>query len=141
MYFTSLIITIISAMMYHVFLKKISPDVNPFISLIVTYLGAIIISIVLYFIFPGSKNGLPVFNNLNCYSYLLGIPIVGVEVGYLLIYRTGWPLAIASPLITTITSAFLLLISIFIFKDDISTYKILGICFCVIGVVFISISK
>jgi len=39
---------------------------------------------------------------LNWASYLLAFSIVGLEVGFLLVYRSGWNLGIAAVLVTTV---------------------------------------
>ena len=88
--YLTMLMAIVSVTFYQVFQKEISLLVNPFASLIITYLVAIVVSVIFWFAFPGGTSLLVAFKSANYASYLLGIAIVGIELGFLLIYRAGW---------------------------------------------------
>ena len=141
MFYTSIIIAIVSVVLYQIFQKGISASVNPLISIIITYSVALIFSIILYFIFPAKENFVDSVKNANYASYLLGIAIIGTEIGFLLIYRSGWKISLAAPFTSAITNTSLIIIGLLAFKDHISGLKLIGLLFCVVGVLLISLKS
>jgi len=141
MFYQSMIIAIISVVFYQIFQKGISNNVNPAVSLIITYAVAIIVSLILYVILPSKENFIDSLKNANYASYLLGIAIVGIEIGFLLIYRNGWKLSLAAPFSSSITNILLILIGLTVFKEHITGLKLLGLLFCIVGIFLISIKQ
>jgi len=75
---------------------------------------------------------------LNWASIGLAVAIVGIEFGFLLVYRSGWHLGIAAVLTNVAASLILLPVAIFFFKDKISWVNIVGIFVCLIGLVMLN---
>jgi multidrug transporter EmrE-like cation transporter len=75
---------------------------------------------------------------LNWASIGLAIAIVGIEFGFLLTYRSGWHLGIAAVLVNVVASLILVPVAIFFFRDKISWINILGILFCLAGLVMLN---
>ncbi len=138
MFYLSMLIVTLSIVFYQVLQKGVSNNVNPFISLIITYAVAILLSFVLYFVFPSKINFLESFKHANYASYLLGITIVGIEIGYLFVYRSGWDFSIANPFSSTVTNVIIMLIGIFFFKEYLTGLRLLGIVLCMIGGILIN---
>jgi multidrug transporter EmrE-like cation transporter len=63
---------------------------------------------------------------------------VGIEFGFLLMYRSGWNLGIASVLSTVFASLILVPVAVFVFKDKISWVNIAGILVCLVGLVMLN---
>ena len=90
MYYLSITIAILASAVYHFSQKATPRGVNPPISLMVTYGIALVLTALLLYVMP-AKGGLwAEIRRLNWASYLLAIAIVGLEVGFLLVYRGGW---------------------------------------------------
>jgi len=139
MFYLSMIIAILSVTAYQILQKQISININPVVSLMITYAVAILFTATLFILFPSENNILESLKNANYASYLLGITIVGIEMGFLLAYRNGWKLSMATPFYTSITTVLLLLIGIIFFKEYLTGIKILGIVFCILGVILLNI--
>ncbi len=71
---------------------------------------------------------------LNWASIGLGIAVVGIEFGFLLVYKSGWNLGIAN----VIASLLLVSVAIYIFKDKIFWINISGILVCLIGLAMLN---
>jgi uncharacterized membrane protein len=134
-------IAVLSSVLYHTFQKATSSTVNPALGLIVTYVTAIIITLLLFIIFPVRGTLADAFRQLNWASFALGLAIVGLEIGFLLAYRAGWSLnntAVAS----NATAALVLLpTGILIFKERPSLVNMLGVFVCILGLVMINIKN
>ena len=75
---------------------------------------------------------------LNWASFLLAIAIVGIEFGFLLVYRSGWNLGIAAVLVNVVASLLLVPVAIIVFKDRLSWINVLGILVCLAGLLMLN---
>lgn len=139
LYYLSMIIIIVSSVSYQFLQKKIPENINPAITLIVTYAVALIGSCFLFFIFPFKKGLTVSFGEVNLTSYLLGISIIGIELGYLLIYRFGGKVSLAYTLVSAAIIVILALGGIFLFHENLSSIKYFGLLLCIIGVVLLTL--
>ena len=138
LFYFSITLAICSSALYHFSAKSTPANVNFSISLVVTYLVALGIVLLSIFFFP-AKNGLASeLKQLNWASFLLAVAIVGIEFGFLLVYRSGWNLGIAAVLVNVAASLILLPVAIFLFKDKISWVNVLGIIVCFIGLIMLN---
>ena len=136
-YFTMLM-AIVSVTLYQIFQKEISPQVNPFASLIITYLVAIAVSVVFWFFYPAGTSLLEAVKSANYASYLLGITIVGIELGFLLIYRAGWKIGVANIFSASVSAVLLIIIGMAVYREHLSLTKILGIGLCIAGLMLLN---
>lgn len=137
-YFFSIVLIVGSNLFYHLFQKKINININPFFSLIITYIVGIIFSIILYLITAKEKNLTTEFTNINIFTVFLGIAIVGLETGFLLAYRANWSMSIAVILTNVIVTITLIPIGIKFFGESFNLFKIIGIFLCLIGLFFLN---
>jgi len=80
-YYFGIGLTIVSNILYHVFQKSIPGNVNPIISLIVTYLTAALACILILPFFPGQTGFQLALKQINWASIALGFAIIGLEAG------------------------------------------------------------
>ena len=138
LFYFSITLAICSSALYHYSAKSTPADVNFSVSLIVTYLVALGIVLLSIFFFP-TKNGLVAeMRQLNWASFLLAIAIVGIEFGFLLVYRSGWNLGIAAVLVNVVASLILVPVAIYVFKDKLNWVNIVGILVCLVGLVMLN---
>ena len=138
LFYFSITLAICSSALYHFSAKSTPADVNFSVSLIVTYLVALGIVLLSIFFFP-TKNGLVAeMRQLNWASFLLAIAIVGIEFGFLLVYRSGWNLGIAAVLVNVVASLILVPVAIFVFKNKLNWVNIVGILVCLVGLVMLN---
>ncbi len=137
-YYFSISLAILSSALYHFSAKSTSPNINFAISLVVTYAVALGITIVAAFFLPAPNGLFAELKQLNWASFLLAVAIVGIEFGFLMVYRSGWNLGIAAVLVNVVASLILLPVAIFLFKDKISWVNILGIFVCLAGLVMLN---
>ena len=138
LYYIAIGLTIIANLFYHIFQKSIPENVNPFVSLIATYISAIVVSLAVFLIYPGNSNIPLTLKSLNWASFALGIAIVGLEVGFLLAYRAGWNLSIAAAFSNVAVTLLLIPVGIILFKEKLSVINITGLVFCVLGLILVN---
>jgi len=139
MYYTSMIIIVVSNIFYHISQKSIVEELNPLVSMIVTYLVAIVMTFVLFIVFPLEKNSLSSqLHSINWASYVLGLSLVGLELGFLLAYRSGWNIGFAAIFANVAVTVLLVPIGFYFFKDKINFTNVIGIVLSIIGIFLIN---
>jgi drug/metabolite transporter (DMT)-like permease len=137
-YYISMLLAILSGAAYHVCQKYMPSDINPLIALSVAYATAFILSIMISFVYPSKVGFIDSIKEVNWASFALGLSIVGLEVGFLLVYRSGWNLSLASLIGNVTTSLLLIPVGLMVFKEVISFKNALGIIFSLIGIFLVS---
>ncbi len=137
-FYLSFGIAVLASVLYHTFQKATSPAVNPAVGLTVTYLIALGLSAFLIIIFPLNGSIRDELRKVNWASLALGVALVGLEVGFLLAYRSGWNLSIAAVAANVAAALLLLPTGIVLFKERPSLINIAGVFVCIIGLVMVS---
>ena len=138
LFYFSITLAICSSALYHFSAKSTPSNVNFTVSLLVTYAVAFIVTLFGFFFFPATEGVAIELKKLNWASIGLAIAVVGIEFGFLLVYRSGWNLGIAAVVTNVIASLILVPVAILIFKDKISWVNIVGILVCLAGLVMLN---
>lgn len=116
LFYFSILLAILSSALYHFSARSVPSNTNFAISLVVTYAVALGITQITTLLFP-APNGLAFeLKQLNWASFLLAIAIVGIEFGFLPVYRSGWNLDIAALLVNVVASLILVPVAILFSK-------------------------
>jgi len=139
MVYGAIALTILSNVLYHVFQKVIPGNVNPLLSLAVTYLVAATATLLLLPLFPLQGALGAEVRKLNWASVGLGAVIVRLELGFLLAYRSGWNISIASLVANTTVALLLIPVGLLLFKEELSAINILGIVLAIAGLMLVNL--
>ncbi len=138
LFYFSITLAILSSAFYHFVAKSTPSNVNFTVSLLVTYTIAFIVTLVGFVFFPARNGVMAEIRQLNWASIGLAIAVVGIEFGFLLVYRSGWNLGIAAVLVNVVASLILVPVAIVVFKNKISWLNVLGILVCLAGLVMLN---
>jgi drug/metabolite transporter (DMT)-like permease len=138
LFYFSITLAILSSALYHFSQKATPAGVNPAVAIMVTYAVAFCLTLLIFFFIPSKAGLLAEVRQLNWASYLLAFSVVGLEVGFLLVYRSGWNLGIAAVLTNVTASLILVPVAIFVFKQRLSPINIIGILVCLAGLVMLN---
>jgi multidrug transporter EmrE-like cation transporter len=138
LFYFSITLAIVSSALYHFVAKSTPSNVNFTVSLLVTYAVAFVVTLFGFFFFPATDGVAIELKKLNWASIGLAVAVVGIEFGFLLVYRSGWNLGIAAVLTNVVASLILVPVAIFLFKDKISWINIAGILVCLAGLVMLN---
>lgn len=131
-------LVVLSNVAYNVCAKSVSSAINPLASLSITYIIGAVFATVLYFATTSEPNLLHEYTKVNWASFALGFAIVGLEVGYILAYKAGWPISTAATVQSAALAVILLAVGIIFYHEGISMNRILGIAICLVGLYFIN---
>ncbi|WP_405267133.1 EamA family transporter [Methanobrevibacter sp.] len=134
-----ILIVILANTFYNVCMKSMPSDVNPFGALMVTYCVAAIISAAIFAFAVGPSNVGAEISKINWTSIILALAIVGLEVGYVFVYRAGWQVSNASVVANIGLACVLLIVGYFLYRENVSIRQILGIFVCMIGLILINL--
>ena len=137
LFYFSITLAIASSALYHFVAKSTPANVNFTVSLLVTYGVAFVATLFTFFFFPTSSV-VAELKQLNWASIGLALAVMGIEFGYLLMYRAGWNLGIAAVLVTVLAALILVPVAVFVFKDKLSWVNIAGILVCLAGLVMLN---
>lgn len=134
-----ILIVILANTFYNICMKSMPSDVNPFGALMITYLVAAIISAVIFAYYVGPSNVSFEISKVNWTSVILAIAIVGLEVGYVFVYRAGWQVSNASVVANIGLACVLIFVGYFLYRENISIRQIFGIFICMAGLILINL--
>jgi EamA-like transporter family. len=138
MYVFSILIIVLSNTLYNICTKALPHKANPFSSLFITYLTGAILALIAFRLYKSDKSFLQSFEDLNWSSVVLGFCIVGLEFGYIMAYRAGWNISVGSLVANILLAIILIPIGIAFYKEGFGINKLIGIAFCVVGLIFIN---
>lgn len=131
-------LVVLSNVVYQICAKSIPGKLNPFASLTITYLVGAVFSCLLYFVF-NKGNILKELAKVNWAPFVLGLVIVGLEVGWIYAYKAGWQVSVAPIVQSAFLAVILVFVGFLLYKEAITWNKVLGIVICIVGLIIINI--
>jgi drug/metabolite transporter (DMT)-like permease len=131
-------LVVLSNTIYQLCAKSVPEGMNPLASLTVTYLIGAVVSCVLYYILNRDANLLREIRLTNWAPVVLGIVIVGLEVGFIYAFRAGWQVSITQIVTSAMVAVILIFVGHLLYREAITWNKIVGIIVCLAGLVLIN---
>ena len=131
----SVSIVIVAISVYQTNMKLVSSELNPLHVLVTIFSTALICTLAAVKFFPAEQlaTKVPFFPNFPLPAVIVGIAIVGIELGYLMMFRSGWHLA-AAPLVTMGGAAIILVfIGALFFQQAITVRSVSGLLVILFG--------
>ena len=133
------LLLVVGANTFYNICAKGTPDkVQPFAALTVTYLTAAVLSLILFFATSESKDLFSQLRNINWTTFAFGISILGLEFGYIQLYRAGWNVSVGPMVANTALACVLLVVGVLLYKEVLHFNQVIGILLCVAGLVLIN---
>ena len=131
-------LVVLSNTLYQICAKSVTDGMNPLASLTVTYLVGAVVSCAMYFILNRNANLLREIRLTNWAPIVLGIVIVGLEVGFIYAFRAGWQISMAQIVSSAVLAVILIFVGYLLYHEAITWNKIIGIIICLAGLVLIN---
>jgi drug/metabolite transporter (DMT)-like permease len=136
--YAAILLGAFSTVMYQLVQKSTPSEVNPMISLFISYAVAAVLCLVMIPFFSKGVGFSEQLHRVNWASFALGAAILGIEIGFLYAYRVGGNVSTTYLLSSSLVVVSLLLIGYFFYHDQITAYKIAGIALCLTGIILIN---
>ena len=124
---------------YQICAKSVPHEIDPFASIIVTYLVGAAASAILYYVLGPGGNLLKEYGKLNWAPFILGIVIIGLEVGWIYAYKAGWQVSTGFIVQSAFLAVVLLFVGYFLYHEALTWNKLAGVAVCLAGLVIINL--
>lgn len=138
LYYLSILLVVVSTVVYHLVQKATPADAHPLLTLAVTYLVATLLCLALLPFFPLRAGLGESLRRLNWASIALAAAVTGIELGFLLAYRAGWNISLAALIANTAVAALLAPVGVLLFAERLTPLQIAGIGACAVGLLLIN---
>ena len=138
-YIWPIALVVVSNTLYQVCAKSVPEGMNPLASLTVTYLIAAAVSCALYYLLNRNVDLFRELRMTNWAPVVLGLVIVGLEVGFIYAFRAGWQIGVTQIITSAMVAVILIFVGFLLYHEAITWSKSAGIAVCVAGLVLINL--
>lgn len=133
-----LVLIVGSNIAYQLSSRGAAKDVNPFAALVAAYAIATTASLALFFATSKGTTLSVQFRELNIANYILGFTIIGLEGGFLALYRHGWSASVGPVVSYAGVAMLLLIIGAAFLGEHVGWRQIVGVLLCLGGIALLS---
>ncbi len=137
-FYWPLMLIVSTNIVYHLCAKLVPAKMHPLATLGIVYMIAMFVSFGLYFAASPVRSLSAEIREINWAPFAMGMAIVGLEFGYISLYKVGWNISIGSLIANIILALILVFIGVLFFKEQMSTHKVIGVVVCLAGLVLIN---
>jgi multidrug transporter EmrE-like cation transporter len=126
-------LALITTVGYHLVMKVTPAAVNPFLSLAASYSLGAAVFLACYALAPDGPTLRESLKLLNWTALALTLMVVGLDVGFLMLYRSGFDVSLGQIVTQSGAALILVVAGIVLFREKITAANLVGIALCVIG--------
>jgi drug/metabolite transporter (DMT)-like permease len=130
---TWLSVAVVATVAYHIVLKLTPAAANPFLSLAVTYAAVTVLFVGVYAFAPGTSPLRESLHALNWTAVALAVAILLLDLGYLMLYRTGFDVSLGQLVTQSAAALLLLILGVAVLREKLTLVNVGGILLCVAG--------
>ncbi|MBO7715004.1 MAG: EamA family transporter [Methanobrevibacter sp.] len=134
------LIVVLSNTFYNICTKSTPSNVNAFGTLMLTYITAAVLTGIIFLFLVKPENAIVELSKVNWTFIVLGIAIVGLELGYIFMYRSGWKVSSGALVANICLAIALLFVGAILYGENINVKQVLGIFICIAGLFLINMS-
>jgi multidrug transporter EmrE-like cation transporter len=128
-----LTLAIVATVAYHLVLKVTPSGVNPILSLAATYSVVAIVLAAAYLVMPAGVPLREAVRALNWTVFGLAAAIIFLDIGFLMLYRSGFDVSLGQLVTQSAASLMLLGLGVVLFRERLNGANVAGIALCVVG--------
>ena len=133
-YYWPIGLLVLSNVFYHITAKSLPAGVDTFFSMTITYLVGAVVSVVLYLTIGSGESLGAQISALNWTPFVLGLAVVGLEVGAIFMYKVGWEVSVGNIVQAIFVAIALLVVGVLVYKEALTGTKVAGIAACLVGI-------
>ena len=128
-----LTLAVVATVGYHLVLKVTPAGVNPILSLAATYAVVAVLLSAAYLLAPTAMSLREGVRLLNWTVLGLAAAIILLDIGFLMLYRSGFDVSLGQLVTQSAASLILLGLGVWLFREKLNVANLAGIALCVVG--------
>ena len=137
-YYWPIGLLVLSNVFYHITAKSLPAGLDSFLCMAITYIVGAMVSIALYLTIGNGESISSQLSNLNWAPFVLGLAVVGLEVGAIFMYKAGWEVSLGNIVQAIFVAIALLIVGVLIYHEALTVTKAAGIAVCLVGIVLLN---
>ena len=137
-YIWPIALVVLSNIVYQICAKSVPKGMDAMASMTITYLVGAACSALLFFVTNRGGNLLQEYGKMNLAPVLLGLSVVGLEVGFLYAYKVGWPVSTDSTVQSAFLAVALVAVGALLYHEAVTPSKLGGVALCLVGLYFLN---
>ncbi len=137
-YYWPIGLLVLSNVFYHITAKSLPAGLDSFLCMAITYIVGAMVSIALYLTIGNGESLSSQLANLNWTPFVLGLAVVGLEVGAIFMYKAGWEVSLGNIVQAIFVAIALLVVGVLIYREALTATKVAGIAVCLVGIVLLN---
>jgi len=138
MYYISAFVAILGAVGYQYFVKQVPVAINPVVSVLGIYVAVLAMGLLLLPFIPPEGGLVKHIRQLNWTQLGVAGSVLFLELGFLLMYRSGWNLNTGNLVTGVFVNIILVFIGLWLFGEKVTLINGIGIILSIVGVSLIS---
>lgn len=134
--FWPIALVVFSNIIYQICANEVPRDMDAMASMTITYIVGAVCSAIMYFVMNRNGNLLQEYTKMNWAPIILGVSVVGLEVGFIYAYKNGWAVSTASIIQSSFLAVALIVVGGVLYHETITANKIIGIVICLVGLYY-----
>jgi drug/metabolite transporter (DMT)-like permease len=126
-------LAVVATVAYHLILKLTPAGANPLLSLMLTYGAVTFLFAGVLLLSPGEFAWRDEIRHLNWTAIGLALAIIGLDLGFILLYRSGFEVSLGALVTQTAAAMLLVGIGVLVFREKLSLASGFGIVLCLAG--------
>ncbi len=137
MYYVWALVAIIGAVGYQYFVKRVPATINPMVSMAGLYAGVLALALALAPLFPAEGGLMAQIRQLSWIQIALALSVLLIELGFLMMYRSGWTLSTGNLVTGVVINIVLAALGVWLLGEKLSPVNWVGIGLSIAGVALI----
>jgi len=138
LFYLPVLIVVAANVTYDISSKSIPEELNAYAGITITYSILAIFNFLAFKMLNPAASILAEWSQVNWAVVLFAVTSVGLESGYIFLYRAGWNISLGGMVCNTLLAICMLFVGRFLFSETVSSRQFLGVFFCVAGLIIIN---
>ncbi len=136
--YVPVLIVVASNVIYDVSSKAIPEGLNAYAGTTITYSVLAVFNFLLFKIINPEIPILVEWTQINWAVVLFAFTSIGIESGYIFLYRAGWNISLGGMVCNTLLAVCMLIVGFLLFHETVTPLQLLGVLLCIGGLIVIN---
>lgn len=133
-----ILLVVAGGVLYHAAQKSVARTASPLAVVVYAYAIGIVLCLIAGGLDPVGRDGWLSPRQIDWAVVGIGVGAVLIEVGFMLTYRSGWDLGVASVFGNIAIALVLIPVGILFFRETVTLRMVAGLLCCLVGMVLLS---